>query len=654
MASSAQLRASLPQRSNGDPTRSVLGRASSTQAGKVTAMKYFNAVLKKLGYKQFEDLTLVDVENDNLEEMLWQVGGYACTYPTFERFDSDLKPPSPESTKILAAATVYGYVSQGIIACREKFPNHPAFPSNPNDKPQWEIELKAGFFPQFERNKLHNWSNGDYTSGTNVSVALYRYSVPLAKFDPDDSTALVNWFGEELKGSGAAPATPIGFCLHSIMTTLISEASPLNPSSFVDLDLVNKTHNLVNRGAEAKFYRWSELTYHHHYHCFSISKHQQKTLIGNVQAIVANPKNPMLCPIFTMGLNAFPGEGLRRTAAQNESNLGDYMFPGLHSISSSSVCRKIGSILKSGLPSTAPQAAKDGLSVKSLRSGAITELALHPRVGLLEVCARSGHKTGTNIDSYLDGSKLERSMVGAKILSEHPCMSKHVVLPEPWWLNPKCKTPFQSLLKAAMAGNCVDAFDRGGSLHYPLQILLCVQIMWFNYMKDNLNHIPLIVWWIERAKLARIYDPEEPELDPCLVLEKWSLQLLQRFEACNDLPKDFHVRSVDDLLDVTEAMGRQTKNLAKEQLRCRNENIQNFQQVAHVVNELVKEQRAQRSVLMGLAESMSKQSPKVGKQSGHLEVSEGKQSGYRTPDQPSRKRKSTPSTAVESVKHKDS
>ena len=84
MASSAQLRASLPQRSNGDPTRSVLGRASSTQAGKVTAMKYFNAVLKKLGYKQFEDLTLVDVENDNLEEMLWQVGGYACTYPTFE------------------------------------------------------------------------------------------------------------------------------------------------------------------------------------------------------------------------------------------------------------------------------------------------------------------------------------------------------------------------------------------------------------------------------------------------------------------------------------------------------------------------------------------------------------------------------------------
>ena len=72
--------------------------------------------------------------------------------------------------------------------------------------------------------------------------------------------------------------------------------------------------------------------------------------------------------------------------------------------------------------------------MKSLRSAAITQLSLHPRSTIFEVTARSGHKTGTNLDSYIDPDKLERTLPGAKVLSEHASVNQTVEIPAPWWL----------------------------------------------------------------------------------------------------------------------------------------------------------------------------------------------------------------------------
>ena len=154
------------------------------------------------------------------------------------------------------------------------------------------------------------------------------------------------------------------------------------------------------------------------------------------------------------------------------------MFPDKHHHSLSGVSQRIGNGLKSGLPTSCPNEAKESLSVKSLRQGSITETSLHPRAGLFEVCGMSGHKTGCNIDSYLDPNKIERSFPAAKILAEHNSVHKNVEFTKPWWLpSPKCRTPFEKMHEILLTGNVVPAFHKGGHMHFPSAIALAQHIM---------------------------------------------------------------------------------------------------------------------------------------------------------------------------------
>jgi hypothetical protein len=54
---------------------------------------------------------------------------------------------------------------------------------------------------------------------------------------------------------------------------------------------------------------------------------------------------------------------------------------------------------------------------KLSRRGSITELCSHSNIqALLDACGRSGHATGTSLDSYLDKSFIVRGLVAARLL----------------------------------------------------------------------------------------------------------------------------------------------------------------------------------------------------------------------------------------------
>jgi hypothetical protein len=94
--------------------------------------------------------------------------------------------------------------------------------------------------------------------------------------------------------------------------------------------------------------------------------------------------------------------GLYRNEDQIKNNLSMVVFPSLHSIQDAAVAKKITAAIRKYLPASLSKESKDKFSSRSLRQGAITELSMHSAITLFQACARSGHSTGTSLDSYID------------------------------------------------------------------------------------------------------------------------------------------------------------------------------------------------------------------------------------------------------------
>jgi hypothetical protein len=85
--------------------------------------------------------------------------------------------------------------------------------------------------------------------------------------------------------------------------------------------------------------------------------------------------------------------GLFREAGQEA--VCDFVFPSLHRFKDGYVAKLLTQHIRDSLPPSANKPIKDSFSAKSCRKGAITQMAMHPDIGIFESCARSGHSTGT-------------------------------------------------------------------------------------------------------------------------------------------------------------------------------------------------------------------------------------------------------------------
>ena len=101
---------------------------------------------------------------------------------------------------------------------------------------------------------------------------------------------------------------------------------------------------------------------------------------------------------------------------QIKNNVSMAAFPFLHSIQNAAVAKRITAAIRKYMPTLLSKESRDKFSSSSLRQDAITQLSMHSRITLFQACARSGHTTGTSLDSYIDKRNLAKSLPTANAL----------------------------------------------------------------------------------------------------------------------------------------------------------------------------------------------------------------------------------------------
>ena len=294
----------LPGKNTGDTTAKVLGKAENTQARINCGKRFASGILVRLGLPPVDSLKECHVENDNLEDMLWRVASYASTYPIPYNFKDDLSPPHPEATRALVLSTIMGYLGDFKNLLRRLFPEHPVWPKSESDNPSFWKELTSSMESEFKRNKLTVWNNGEFTFGNQRNFPLYPNSFHCSgRKGMEDLEEMRAWYGDDLESSGALIESGIGVDLRGVIVRRMALAHHHQPSTFREISRDVLTYNMVNRGGEVKFCRWSELEYQNSWNVFVLKKNQQKTLTGTAQALAANPVD---CWDISICVQSFP------------------------------------------------------------------------------------------------------------------------------------------------------------------------------------------------------------------------------------------------------------------------------------------------------------------------------------------------------------
>jgi hypothetical protein len=125
--------------------------------------------------------------------------------------------------------------------------------------------------------------------------------------------------------------------------------------------------------------------------------------------------------------------------------------------------RKLGQLyfLRNNLPVGCPSKIVSSYSAKLTRRGSITELCSHHNIRTLDACGRSGHATGTTLDSYLDKSFIAKRLHGGKALTDFTDMDADIKAPQLECLGTHTALAVQELMKQLFIVS-VTAFQ----LHY--------------------------------------------------------------------------------------------------------------------------------------------------------------------------------------------
>ena len=102
---------------------------------------------------------------------------------------------------------------------------------------------------------------------------------------------------------------------------------------------------------------------------------------------------------------------------------------------------------------------------------------MHPEVTLFQLCARSGHETGTNIDSYIDKKNVAKTIPAANALHKRASILANVVVPRLDCLGEDAQEQVQLLMKEMFPAVSIAEFHPGQVLYPILKICVASMIM---------------------------------------------------------------------------------------------------------------------------------------------------------------------------------
>ena len=245
--------------------------------------------------------------------------------------------------------------------------------------------------------------------------------------------------------------------------------------------------------------------------------------------------------------------GLFRTKEQIRKGHLNLVFPYLHKFGMASVTTHLTKIIRNNFPDGIPQAIAKQFSAKSNREAAITELAISGKVLLFDACQRTGHSTGTSIDSYYDKSNVVSGLRAAKVRSGYYNPDSPVILPRlEEALGISCGPMITKFIQSLFVVS-VPSFSPEGELHEVLRICTASLILHhdtvskecglYNYITATLN---------KAARTVNLSDPRVSNRPPEFVLRYWSDLIKTDYESrCVELMK-----SKPDMISMSNTLNQ--------------------------------------------------------------------------------------------------
>jgi hypothetical protein len=472
----------------------LLGQSSKTQEHNNTADRLAKAFRNS---RQLPEIMKPnEFAGDNLEHYFLVFARWTANQPIPKFFDEKLVGRDPN--KCCVTSTLRTYIGKHLLHIRRCVaPQHPDFVGLKVDEyPPWYTKLRKDFSDEADRfQKMHP---GDQLFGEVDIRPLYH----------------------DLGGRGEEDHPLKGCHLKGVIISLVKKALP-NNNCLEIASQVSNADDAVPRGGEIKFQNFNEWKYDHLMQITDTTWQESKTLENYSMPRLAD--DDWVFDFYVMNGAYFMCEqGLFRFPEQVADGLEHSVYPSLHTISDGSVARRLTIAIRNNLPSNLTKAEKMRFSSKSLRKGTITQLSLHPHITLFQATARTGHSTGTNVDSYLDRKNPARALPAANAIHGKKNLFTESVVPKLDSIGESNSAAFKALMNRMFSVNINDF--RPGGKHYII-LETCALSLIRHYpqiIKDCGPQNRITSDLLKHAHNAGIIHFGRPELSPISVLELWS------------------------------------------------------------------------------------------------------------------------------------
>ena len=393
-----------------------MGNAVSTAGGNDAALRLFEVYRRRKGKTPLSQLRLIEIEGDNLESETFQLCNWMSTTPIPTFFDNNLQPRQrsgqSEPVRLMMVTSLSKYVGKIIAYFRNTFPHHPDFVNLRKDEvPAWWTRMR----PEFEREclRFHTRLGSEYIFGETTTQPLYEDNRLQLKRDD----AEIGDFLQQID-------------LLSILHRLFDDAI-LNCNREGKLQQrcwLILLYYAIGRGGEIKLQDFNDWMYHPRFEVTDICWTEMKLLAKYAMAMVPHKKHYLADFYHAFGSFWAVERGLFRSS-EDELAIGNYVFPDLHRCQDSEVTKKVTRVIRDNLPPGCPQKIVNSFSAKSTRQGSITEALGHRAIQTSDTCARSGHTTGTSVDSYYDRTCIILGLRAAKALCGYDDVDGDIKVP---------------------------------------------------------------------------------------------------------------------------------------------------------------------------------------------------------------------------------
>ena len=484
----------------------ISGLAPSTKAGNESAEKLAAIFRQIMGYAP--TMHAGEFQEDNLRMYIGRYFRWLSErlIPTY--FNDELKLSNPSNKKCCTTETLLSYVGKHLTRICTKFKPDDYNGLKPTEHPEWYTLLRKHFAAACERFHVITVGAGDDVEFGDLDTrALYREIENSSTDDPLSECDLVHWFTN---------------CYRDIS----AGSSAMEVAAWIFT-----TSDSVARGGEVKFQVFKEWDFDHFLKVTNTGWTESKTC--NYYAMARVPdKMWCFCFYFHMAAYFMCCNGLYRTQEQIEKSLSKVVFPSLYNIGDASVARKLTVGVRKYLPVSLRKELRDSFSSRSLRLGPITELTMHPEVTLFQLCAWSGHSTGTTLDSYIDKKNVAKTIPAANALHQRVRVLAKVVVPRLDSLGEDVQEQVKLLMDFMFPVVSIADFHQGQPLYPVLKICVASIIMHNPQVESDCTVQNKVSSMLRHAaEKAKISDTTVPTvLGPQAVLNCWSTTIKKDFE----------------------------------------------------------------------------------------------------------------------------